>query len=595
MGIFDSLTSLTVLSLDGNQLTSLNAGVFDKLASLIILSLDGNRLSSMPSEVFDQLISLVILSLNSNRLDMLPVGVFDKLANLGSLALQDNRLASLNAGTLDQLTALTVLKLPSASQFECFVSIPPSTTIISFSGDSSQEADNNRDKASYNDLPRCGYGLHLYACGGCVWSKADGVLTVTGPADCGAGCPLILNFTGMALTSIDLGAFNTTGMQHVTKMDLSDNALAILPAGIFDKLTGLDSLFLQNNQINALPLGIFDSLTSLTVLSLDGNQLTSLNAGVFDKLTGLTNLKLRGNDLGTLPPGIFDKLAGLTNLRLPSATKLPCFISMEDTSSGALYTVRGTFASDSLDDDQLPQCVPTSTSSSSLASSSAYLASMKVRIQASAASFDVSARRKFQAAVLLASPLATIVTITSLVEVSAGRRQLLAASSCEIGFELSYEDKESAESALAGDLTESNLNAQMRAAGLDTLTVAVQPEVRSKVETSNNATTTPVHDSHPELPDAPVFVAPTWLIPVAVGGGVSAVVIVMIGCTLYARRRTRNRCDVVHSDSKTAGGSEETQDVERGTQELTVPSIPVSVPNLHDTSALYNSSVDSQA
>jgi Leucine-rich repeat (LRR) protein len=152
---------------------------------------------------------------------------------------------------------------------------------------------------------------------------------MAGPAGCGSGCPTRLSFNDLGLTSIDAGAFGTTGLQHVTSLDLSINQLTNLPSGTFDKLTGLVSL------------------------TLHGNQLTSLPAGTFDKLTGLVTLSLEGNQLTSLPAGIFDILSSLTTLRLPSASQFECFVSLP--SSVMVYTSPGVGAEKTAY-DELARC-----------------------------------------------------------------------------------------------------------------------------------------------------------------------------------------------------------------------------------------------
>ena len=49
---------------------------------------------------------------------------------------------------------------------------------------------------------------------------------------------------------------------------------------------------------------------------MSGNDLQTIPAGVFDRLTGLTVLHLNNNDLSSLPPRILEKLTGLAELNL---------------------------------------------------------------------------------------------------------------------------------------------------------------------------------------------------------------------------------------------------------------------------------------
>jgi hypothetical protein len=162
-----------------------------------------------------------------------------------------------------------------------------------------------------------------------------------------------------------------------------------------------------------------------------------------------------------------------------------------------------------------------------------YIASMAVRVPGTEASFDAARQKQFLAAVQKASPSALNASITSITPVSAGRRRLLA-SFLDIAMELWYKDKAAAESAAASDLTESSLNSQMLAAGLDALTVTAQPTVRSAADA---------------LPSGEGEAAiPAWAIIVASVGGV-----VMVGggagvALLVWRKKRRNPPAVFHCD-----------------------------------------------
>ncbi|XP_061406204.1 slit homolog 2 protein-like [Lethenteron reissneri] len=111
-GVFNSLTQLTILDLNRNQLQALPAGVFDRLGSLQRFDLSNNQLKSVPrGVVFDHLVKLQELYLNTNQLSALPTGVFDKLTQLTILSLRENKLTALPAGVFDKLTQLTELSL----------------------------------------------------------------------------------------------------------------------------------------------------------------------------------------------------------------------------------------------------------------------------------------------------------------------------------------------------------------------------------------------------------------------------------------------------------------------------------------------------
>nr|AGU68262.1 third variable lymphocyte receptor [Eptatretus stoutii] len=108
---FHSLTSLTLLSLDGNKLQTLPAEVFDQLKNLETLWVTDNKLQALPVGVFDHLVSLDKLVLNDNQLKYLPPKIFDSLTKLTWLNLSRNKLQSLPHGVFDKLTELKTLYL----------------------------------------------------------------------------------------------------------------------------------------------------------------------------------------------------------------------------------------------------------------------------------------------------------------------------------------------------------------------------------------------------------------------------------------------------------------------------------------------------
>jgi leucine-rich repeat protein SHOC2 len=103
------LTFLTELNLNDNQLTSLPAEI-GQLTSLEKLDLAFNQLTSVPAEIW-QLTSLTHLNLSGNQLTSLPAEI-GQLRSLEWLNLRGNQLTSLPA-EIGQLTSLTELYLHS--------------------------------------------------------------------------------------------------------------------------------------------------------------------------------------------------------------------------------------------------------------------------------------------------------------------------------------------------------------------------------------------------------------------------------------------------------------------------------------------------
>ena len=123
-----------------------------------------------------------------------------------------------------------------------------------------------------------------------------------------------LELNNNQLTSLPAGVFD--GLSSVMVLGLSGNQLTSLPVGAFDELSALTNLVLNNNQLTSLSVGVFDGLSSLTYLQLQNNQLTSLPADVFDGLSSLIDLHLQNNQLTSLSVGAFNGLSSLTQLLL---------------------------------------------------------------------------------------------------------------------------------------------------------------------------------------------------------------------------------------------------------------------------------------
>ena len=304
-GVFDGLASLERLTLYGNSLNELSAGTFDGLSNLEELQLYRNALTELPDGVFDGLASLEQLQLEGNALTELPDGVFDGLSNLRFLNLDDNALTELPDGVFDDLSSLERLTLWRNALTE----LP----------------DGVFDNLSSLKM--------LYLGGNALTELPDGVFDNLSSLEA-------LDLEGNALTELPDGVFD--GLASLEGLTLWRNALTELPDGVFDNLSGLKSLGLDGNALTELPDGVFDDLASLEWLGLSGNALTELPDGVFDNLSSLERLGLSGNTLTELPDGVFDGLSGLKELRLvyTDRTELPDGV-FDDLASLERLTLEG--------------------------------------------------------------------------------------------------------------------------------------------------------------------------------------------------------------------------------------------------------------
>ena len=89
-------------------------------------------------------------------------------------------------------------------------------------------------------------------------------------------------------------------------IDLKNNALTAIPAGLFQGVAYLGDLYLNDNHIRTVAPDAFAGMTGLDTLLLQNNALAALPDGVFEDLTGLSVLNLTGN------PGSADFKPGVT-------------------------------------------------------------------------------------------------------------------------------------------------------------------------------------------------------------------------------------------------------------------------------------------
>ena len=117
---------------------------------------------------------------------------------------------------------------------------------------------------------------------------------------------------------LDLSQCNLTDVSilkdlsdKVTKIDLSQNSIKELPAGLLDQATNLTYFYIENNFVSELPenfsANAFTGLTKLDDLGLASNLLTDLPDGLFKYMgNSLEYISLYSNGLTKLPKSLED-------------------------------------------------------------------------------------------------------------------------------------------------------------------------------------------------------------------------------------------------------------------------------------------------
>lgn len=97
----------------------------------------------------------------------------------------------------------------------------------------------------------------------------------------------------------------------VTKLNISNNEISELPAGMLDNMTNLEDFYAEDNLIEDLPAGFFKNNKSIKWITFYGNKLKSIEKNDFAGLSKMTILDLGVNYIEKIAD---DSFADLTNI-----------------------------------------------------------------------------------------------------------------------------------------------------------------------------------------------------------------------------------------------------------------------------------------
>ncbi|VDI21042.1 Hypothetical predicted protein [Mytilus galloprovincialis] len=110
-GAFSTLRSLSILHINDNKLTNIKPDTFKSLESLRELHLEYNEISSIEDGAFSTLSSLSLLNIHENKLTSIKPDTFKSLGSLRELNLKDNDLTTVSASVFADLTDIVYLYL----------------------------------------------------------------------------------------------------------------------------------------------------------------------------------------------------------------------------------------------------------------------------------------------------------------------------------------------------------------------------------------------------------------------------------------------------------------------------------------------------
>jgi len=279
--------SLSVLSLSNNRLTSLDQ--IGKLWSLTQLNVDNNLIESIPDAAFQLLYDLENLSLRGNRLTTIGQSTLNGLEQkCTELDLSSNYIGSVHSDSFRRLKNIRRLNL-SNNAIRKLV-LPPTMDQL------------NELLLSNNRLSTFPDGLYnLRSIKELILYK--NVIESMPTLDIGSEFGVrLVDLSQNRLSNVDQVRF--VGSLNV--VNIGENELADIGAGVFADATFIRELNLSNNALGKLPVAVTLAVNRIARLYANRCSLTSLDnwAVARSPTTRLIELSLSGNRLTVLPPAV---------------------------------------------------------------------------------------------------------------------------------------------------------------------------------------------------------------------------------------------------------------------------------------------------
>ncbi|KAG8238857.1 hypothetical protein J437_LFUL018463 [Ladona fulva] len=321
---FEGLSALSSLSLRDNNALLVPSSALGRLPLLVHLRLDFNRVAAVSSDLLPDIApALRSLDLSHNVVRELPPDAFRRFSSLRWLSLSGNRLSALEEASLAGLErALESLSLDyNRLQRLPALRLPRLETL---------SAAHNR-LVSFPDLTFLPHLRHLSLANNPQAGAALSPLALP-PAlvsldlsSTGLSSPPVfpppnalrsLNLNRNSLSQLRDDAF--LALSSLRHLDLSHNSIADIRDFAFRGLSSLRNLSLAFNLLSSVQEGLLDHSPLIEALDLSNNRLSLLLPSVLAPLTRLRILRLSSNPLSALPPDLFRGLPLLQRVDLSS-------------------------------------------------------------------------------------------------------------------------------------------------------------------------------------------------------------------------------------------------------------------------------------
>ncbi|KAJ8725556.1 hypothetical protein PYW08_003739 [Mythimna loreyi] len=300
------------LSLNRNNIGSIDTGTFPANSSIRILNVNSNHIKFIQEGALTNLTNLEVLKLNRNEIKSLPNHLFMYQTNLRTLELNHNKLHVISPLLFQGLSNLTTLKL----RFNNIDNIMDGA-FFGFKSMNLLQLDHNRIR---NISKGWMYGLESLI----TLSLSNNLIS---EIDSGSW-ELCTNLEVLDLSHNHLLEVDGRSFQHLVNLrtlSLGYNKISSIAQDAFGYMTQLQTLQLNNNKISWTVedmSGPFSKLQNLNSFSLAANHIKSINSRAFDGLSNLVELDLKGNNITSIQQHAFDSMSKLRKLHLNSSSLL---------------------------------------------------------------------------------------------------------------------------------------------------------------------------------------------------------------------------------------------------------------------------------
>lgn len=303
---FHRLSQLEELIIEDCKILQLPSEAFTGLRDLKRLSINtynsewgsAKSLELSPNSLYG-LKELHILDLADNNIRTLPEDVFCGLENLQTLNLTRNKIR--DASGLGYASKQQTYETSSVPRTECAGGLDVRALDVSWNQLQILRSDSG--------ITRLRQLQHLYL-------QHNELAEISEDAFSGLTSLRVLNMSNNKLESLPAGLF--TSCKEMREIYLQHNSLYEMARGLFRRLEQLLVLDLSDNQLSSSHIddGTFVGLIRLIVLNLSHNALTRIGSHTFKDLFFLQILDLRNNSIGYIEDNAFLPLYNLHTLNL---------------------------------------------------------------------------------------------------------------------------------------------------------------------------------------------------------------------------------------------------------------------------------------